>query len=108
MEHLLKKTKLVKQILQEVPVTRRDDGYLLLEYYRRKHIDTSESFKHLVLTGQVKDIMSVIRTRQKVQEQFPDLRDERTYRARRDKEPEYVEFAMEVNRKTINEFDDKE
>ena len=108
MQQLLKKTKLVKQILQEVPVTRRDDGYLLLEYYNRKHIDTNCSFKYLVLTGQIKDIMSVIRTRQKVQEQFADLREAHTYKARRKKEPEYVEYAMEVNRKTINDLESEE
>ena len=105
MEKLLKKTKLVKQILQEVPVTRRDDGYLLLEYYRRKHVDTEKSFKELVLTGQVKDIMSVIRTRQKLHEQFPDLRDEETYEARHSREPKFVEYALEVNRNVINEYE---
>lgn len=102
MEKLLSKTKLVKQILQEVPVTRRDDAYLLLEYYRRTHVNTELSFKQLVITNQLKDIMSVIRTRQKTQEQFPDLVDPETHNVRHRKKPEFVKYALDVDKDVIN------
>lgn len=106
MEKLLKKTRLVKQILQEVPVTRRDDSYLLLEYYGRKSVDINASFKQLVLTNQLKDIMSVIRTRQKLQEQFVDLRHEETYNARHHKKETFVNYAVNVNFDVINRLED--
>lgn len=102
MKRLLNKTKLVKQILQEVPVTRQSDAYLLLEYYRRTHVDTEQSFKQLVLTNQLNDIMSVIRIRQRLQEHFPDLVHQETYDARHSKKPVFVDFATKVDKETLD------
>lgn len=101
MVKLLKKTKLVKQILQEVPETRCDDAKLLLEYYRRKGVDISRSFIYLMLTKQITDIPTVIRTRAKIQEQFPDLRDEKVWEERHCRQEPYVEYAMDVNKNVI-------
>lgn len=104
MTKLLKKTKLIKQILQEAPETRGNDIYLLLEYYKRIGVDTNKGFKELLLSGQVTDITTIIRTRAKVQEHFPDLRDEKAWDARHCRQEVYVDYAMNVNRKEINQL----
>jgi hypothetical protein len=101
MQKLLKKTKLVKQILQEVPQTRCDDGRLLLEYYRRIGVDISMSFIYLMATKQIKDIPTIVRTRAKIQEQFPDLRDEKVWEERHSRQEPYVDYAVNANKNVI-------
>ena len=102
MNKLLKKTKLVKQILEEVPEARCDDCCLLIEYYKRTNTDINKPFVELLTMGQIKDIPSVVRTRQKVQEQYPHLCEEECWNKRHKYQKVFVDYALNIKRNHIN------
>lgn len=68
----------VKQILIEHPKARDNDRYLMLSVWMRENIDLPHiSFRDFAIDfskGRYSDTESIRRTRQKIQEQYPELR----------------------------------
>ena len=93
MEDLRKIKKLVLAELKQNPVSRKSDQILFLEVCRRMGIDVYQSLDFLIITHQLPNPESVRRCRQKIQQQFPELRDEKTVERRAELETEYRAFA---------------
>lgn len=90
---LKKIKKFVLAELKQNPVSRKSDHILFLEVCRRMGIDVYQSMDFLLITHAVPSFCSVRRCRQKLQRQFPELKDEITTERRAELETEYRAFA---------------
>lgn len=93
MENLKKIKALVKKELENNPVTRKSDMLLYLGVCRRLGIAVSDSFDKLVFSNKLPSYESVRRARQKLQAEFPTLKDDLTDERRKALIDDYRAFA---------------
>lgn len=90
--------KLVQEILFENPQARKSDRILFLEMCKRTRamLFIDEPFEWVLMNAELVGLPnyeSVGRTRRKVQELFPELKDNEVAVNRAIKEEEYIEYA---------------
>lgn len=93
MERLKNIKSLVKKELENNPATRKNDMYLYLEVCEKLGVDTSESFLYLVCFEKLPSYESIRRARQKLQAEFPTLKDDMTAEQRTALIDDYRAFA---------------
>ena len=95
LKELFKTEKEVEKILEELPITRKDDNLLYIEYWRRKATDVSfiDFFAKPRKYGG-KAYKSVERCRRKIQEKRPELKDAETAAARLEETMKYENYAI--------------
>lgn len=93
MEQLKQLNKVVKEVLEDKPETRKSDIKLIMEVFKRKGINTSESFAALAQDGQLGQMESITRARRKVQSDYPELKDDNTAVFRSEREEVFREYA---------------
>ncbi len=90
----------VKQILMEQPKARDNDRYLMLAVWVRENRDlptiSFKAFAYDFTHGRYSDTESIRRTRQKIQEQYPELRGESYNPRKAIEEPEMREGMPKV------------
>lgn len=81
--------RLVEQVLEEYPETRKDDHMLILKTIEKQHINTkSKSFEEVMKNCKV-SFEGITRTRRAVQKERPELKDEEAESYRLEKEFEF-------------------
>lgn len=87
--------KIIKQILEEISITRGDDNLLYITYWRKIAPDISfiEFFKRPVMHGGV-TFKRVERCRRKIQEKYPELKDKESADARLEETANYIDYAV--------------
>lgn len=93
MQQLKQLNKIVKEVLEENPETRRSDIKLIMEVFKRRGVNTSESFATLAVNGQLAQMESITRARRKVQSDYPELKDDHTAELRAEREEVFREYA---------------
>lgn len=95
MSRLKTLAKQVQQILEEYPIARSDDRFLVTAVYS-KYIDVDMPFRQVMKDYTLPPFESIRRSRQKIQETRPDLRANADIeQIRMDLQEEYIEFARE-------------
>lgn len=102
MEQLKKTSDIVKQVLQEIPETRNSDDLLYVNVCNRINPSVCQYQFHVVLMNRkafnLPPFESVRRSRQKIQQHFPELAASETIEGFRVvKEEEYRDYARSVN-----------
>lgn len=93
MQQLKQLNKVVKEVLEENPETRRSDIKLIMEVFKRRGVNTSESFAALAQDGQLGQMESITRARRKVQSDYPELKDDNAAAFRAEREEVFREYA---------------
>ena len=97
MDELKKTSHIVLKLLREDVLTRKDDNYLIKKEHETIIPGASDMTLNQVLglitQKQLPGFECIRRTRQKMQETYPELTDATTMIHRLDKEQEYREFA---------------
>ena len=83
----------VKEILISYPETRSNDHLLYIIYFEEI---LCKSFNRRTFIEQQQSFATIERLRRKVQREFPELRDERTYNKRKDLQDEFYEYFSRV------------
>ena len=102
MSKLKKTSEIVKQVLQEIPATRNSDDLLYVHVCNRINPEVCNYPFHTVLIHRkelkLPPFESVRRTRQKVQQHFPELAASETIEGFRVvREEEYRDYARSVS-----------
>jgi len=90
--------KVVKQILENDELARKDDCYLILEVIRKMYpFEVGKTFAQVMFHAKDKGISfeSITRARRKVQKKFPELKDNEVAEIREAEQEEYREYARE-------------
>lgn len=90
--------KVVKEILENDELARKDDCYLILEVIRRIFpFEVGKTFADVMFNAKSKGISfeSITRARRKIQRKYPELKDEETAEIRNIEQEEYREYAKE-------------
>lgn len=97
MSRLKTLAKQVEQILEDYPLARSDDRFLITTVYIRHYgVRPTAGFKDVMKDYTLPPFESIRRSRQKVQEQRPELRANADIeQIRMDLQEEYIEFARE-------------
>lgn len=93
MQQLKQLNKVVKEVLEDKPETRRSDIKLIMEVFKRRGVNTSESFATLAVNGQLAQMESITRARRKVQSDYPELKDDHAAELRAEREEVFREYA---------------
>lgn len=85
---------MVEQTLRDVPATRNSDKMLLIAVYRHLGVDVTRSFASVISDNTLPSFETIRRTRQKLQEQHPELApSDRIKKERQIKQQEFLGFA---------------
>lgn len=97
MSRLMKLSKQVEKILEDYPLARSDDRYLITTVYIRCYgVRPNAAFKEVMKDYTLPPFESIRRARQKIQEHREDLRAESDVeQIRMDLQKEYLEYARE-------------
>ncbi len=98
LEKLIRLDKVVEEMLQKYPETRKDDNYLIFKVVQKTNPDLAGStFVNVMFNAKAKGISfeSITRARRKVQQRHPELVDCETESARQTEQIEYMEYANE-------------
>ena len=88
--------KKVKSILEKYPATRKDDWFLLMTYwhlYAPAGISYMEYYHH-AWKYNAPSYKNIERCRRKIQEKYPELKDEKTSDARFEESMKYEQYAL--------------
>lgn len=95
-EKLYKLEEVVKEILEDEELARRDDCYLILRVVEKMYPTLScQTFKEVMIKGKSKGLSfeSITRARRKVQNKYPELNDEEIVENRMNETQEYIEYS---------------
>ena len=90
--------KIVKEILEDEPLSREDDLYLILKVVQKLYPkDYAKPFYKVMTEAKYKGISfeSITRARRQVQRQYLELKDSKVAEIRDKEQEEYREFAKE-------------
>lgn len=97
MEELKKISKIVLKVLQEDEQARKNEMHLYLRVHEMIYPGIKDMALHEILDlmnlGKIPNWESIGRARRRVQEKYPELKDEETAYYRELKEEEFKEFA---------------
>ena len=97
-EKLKNLEKIVEELLRNDELTRRDDNFLILQVVRRLYpFEVGKTFANVMFNAKNKGISfeSITRARRKLQNKYPELRDEKITAIRDEEQNEYIEYAKE-------------
>lgn len=92
-DNLMKLKDVVQEVLEENVEARKSDIVLINLVLHRYGIDTSKPLRELLEQGVGKIMESITRTRRKVTQEHPDLKDKTTVKNREMEEQEYRAYA---------------
>lgn len=95
-ERLYKLEEVVKEILEDEELARRDDCYLILRVVEKMYPTlVSQTFKEVMVKGKSKGLSfeSITRARRKVQNKYPELNHTETVESRMNEMEEYVKYS---------------
>lgn len=98
MARLIKLEKVVKKILEDDELARKDDYYLILQVISKLYPhEIGKKFETVMFGAKSKGISfeSITRCRRKLQEKHPQLKDEETAKARGNKKKEYINYSRQ-------------
>ena len=90
--------KIVREVLENDELARRDDCYLILQVVSRLYPNQiGKKFETVMFGAKHKEISfeSITRCRRKIQEKNPELKDEITAIARENKQKEYIKYSKQ-------------
>lgn len=96
-KELIRISDIVKEILEEDELARKDDNYLILRVVQIMHPEeVGKTFVDVMFNAKKNKINfeSIRRCRQKVQQKHPELKDIETAEARFEEQSEYQRFAI--------------
>ena len=97
-ERLYRLDKIIKKILEEDEMSRKDDNYLIFKVVQEIAPDMAGStFANVMFSAQKRGLSfeSITRARRKVQQEHPELSDKKTVEIREEETQEYVAYATE-------------
>ena len=97
-EKLKNLEKIVEDTIRNDRLAREDDCYLILEVVRTLYPnEVGKTFSEVMFNAKAKGINfeSITRARRKLQEKYPDLREEKITEIRNKEQEEYVKYALE-------------
>ena len=97
MRKLKRLEEIVEEILRDDKLSRKDDCYLILKVVSKLYPnEVGKKFETVMFNAKKKSISfeSITRCRRKIQEKYPDLKDEETEKARNKKQKEYVKYSQ--------------
>ena len=89
--------KIVKEILEEDELARRDDCYLILKVVEKLYpMEVGKTFYSVMISATNRGISfeTITRARRRVQQKNPWLKDEETSKIREEEQKEYIEYAL--------------
>lgn len=98
MARLIKLEKVVKKILEDDELARKDDCYLILQVISKLYPhEIGKKFETVMFGAKSKGISfeSITRCRRKLQEKHTQLKDEETAKARGNKKKEYINYSRQ-------------
>ena len=95
MKNLSTLKKIVFEILTENVKARCSDTILIMEVFYRLHIDLSQPYSTLALTGQLRQLENgaITRARRKCLEEHPELKVEKITTLRNNEQQKYKDFS---------------
>ena len=97
-ERLMNIEKIVKKILEENELARKDDCFLILKVVLTIFpYDSVKTFTEVMSGAKNKGISfeSITRARRKVQKNYPELKDKETTEIRNEEQKEYIDYSRE-------------
>ena len=94
--HLEKLETVVEEILRKDQLSREDDCYLILQVVSKLYpYEVGKQFATVMFNAKNKGISfeSITRCRRKLQERYPELKNEETANKRNKKQKEYIKYA---------------
>lgn len=92
--------KIVKEILEEDELARRDDCYLILKVVEKLYpMEVGKTFYSVMISATNRGISfeTITRARRRVQQKNPWLKDEETSKIREEEQKEYIDYALDRN-----------
>ena len=90
--------KIVKEILEEDELARRDDCYLILKVVEKLYpMEVGKTFYSVMISATNRGISfeTITRARRRVQQKNPWLKDEETSKIREEEQKEYIDYALD-------------
>lgn len=97
-EKLKQISEIVKKILQEDELARKDDNYLILRVIEQTNPEmVGTTFSNVMLHGKSQGISfeGITRCRRKIQKKYPELKDDEIAERRNLEQKEYIEYSRE-------------
>lgn len=97
-ERLKNIEKVVEEILKKDNLARQDDCYLILEVIRKIYpFEVGKTFAEVMFGAKNKGISfeSITRARRKLQNRYPELKDNKIAEIRQGEQKEYIEYSRE-------------
>ena len=92
--------KIVKEILEEDELARRDDCYLILKVVEKLYpMEVGKTFYSVMISATNRGISfeTITRARRRVQQKNPWLKDDETAKIRDEEQKEYIDYALDRN-----------
>lgn len=92
--------KIVKEILEEDELARRDDCYLILKVIEKLYpMEVGKTFYSVMISATNRGISfeTITRARRRVQQKNPWLKDDETAKIRNEEQKEYIDYALDRN-----------
>ena len=96
MKKLLKIEEIVEQILREDIYSRSNDIYLILRYVLKVYpYEAGKKFEQVMTNKEKKGLSfeSITRARRKIQNKYPELRNEKISNFRYEKQKDYIDYS---------------
>jgi len=96
MKKLLRIEEIVEQILREDIYSRSNDIYLILKYVLKVYpYEAGKKFEQVMINMEKKGLSfeSITRARRKLQNKYPELRNEKIANLRNEKQKDYIDYS---------------
>lgn len=96
MKKLLRIEEIVEQILREDIYSRNNDIYLILRYVLKVYpYESGKKFEEVMTNIEKKGLSfeSITRARRKIQNKYPELRNEKIANLRNEKQKDYINYS---------------
>ena len=99
MQKLLRVEEVVEQILREDIYSRSNDIYLILRYVLKVYpYEAGRKFEQVMTNMEKKGLSfeSITRARRKIQNKYPELKNEKIANLREKKQKEYIDYSRKI------------
>ena len=99
MQKLLRVEEVVEQILREDIYSRSNDIYLILKYVLKVYpYEAGRKFEQVMTNMEKKGLSfeSITRARRKIQNKYPELKNEKIANLREKKQKEYIDYSRKI------------
>ena len=99
MQKLLRVEEVVEQILREDIYSRSNDIYLILRYVLKVYpYEAGRKFEQVMTNMEKKGLSfeSITRARRKIQNKYPELKNDKIANLREKKQKEYIDYSRKI------------